>query len=841
MDDVELSMAEHEVEMVAVGAAVLADAAPPSPTPTHSKRSKLLLTQHTFVFSSLSYPGHLQLRLQIILEGVCLIAIAVGQPYLVPAWNPSKDIVALTVNDVIALGSSAVVFFSVTLLLTAVNVRSTAVGCVCVALAIGILEVALWNAQLCDIVPFAFFIIAGASLWSMQAYQLRELDYVSKTCLQFEQRKLEEEQQRNMDLLHMILPPEIAEKLKSCMGRDNLATNHPMERFHIEKIKTIGTAIMAAVGIPRANCDDATRAALFALHVQHIATLFAQQRGLDISVKVGIASGSVTSGVIAGFEKPKFDIFGDTVNTSARMMQTCPRGSIQLTDFTVHQLSGGLKLAKSPTPVFVKGKGDMVTYFLLGSEGDVHLQVSRENMSQDSILTPSYPKALLKTNNKLISESDFTTLEHVRLQPLPSLNRILLRFSNIEAEFLHNYFTVFFVTLRPHMLVLGVCTATSVLVSYLVGCFSINYAMLAETPTLIIVLLCFTPLLTRFPCQVHYSIFVICISTSLAWLVVYSLGWTNDAWPLMVIGHLAVLHSFCRVLFRFVTCASIIIAPVAIICGIVIDDWPWGRILVSMITILLALAYGHYATEKAMRINFGLEKLFAEKKQLLLEEQEASNQLLLSILPPQILQELTASEETDEVIAETVSSGSLLMADIVGFTTICDSIPAHTVVTMLDTLFRELDSSIAGLIASGVQKLKTIGDAYVVGANLPFCPCVDHATKLTQVAQAMVRAIATVNRDHRKGLLENLPEIRMRIGVHSGPVLAGVIRMKSLSFDCWGPSVYIADALQTSGAANQIHISDSVKELLDDRLFSCTPAPDMPYGDSVYKTYFVAG
>lgn len=180
---------------------------------------------------------------------------------------------------------------------------------------------------------------------------------------------------------------------------------------------------------------------------------------------------------------------------------------------------------------------------------------------------------------------------------------------------------------------------------------------------------------------------------------------------------------------------------------------------------------------------------------------QATEQLLHNVLPPSIAEKML---EGTTLIAEKLSNVSVLFADIVGFTVLSQSISPEELVEGLDKIFTAFDELAE---KHGVEKIKTIGDAYMVVAGAPE-PRPDHAEAMAQMGIEMMevikqfRAIATGE------------TIRIRIGIHTGEVVAGVIGKKKFSFDLWGDAVNTAARMESHGAAGKIHVtSDFVQHL----------------------------
>ncbi|TIU88525.1 MAG: adenylate/guanylate cyclase domain-containing protein, partial [Mesorhizobium sp.] len=176
------------------------------------------------------------------------------------------------------------------------------------------------------------------------------------------------------------------------------------------------------------------------------------------------------------------------------------------------------------------------------------------------------------------------------------------------------------------------------------------------------------------------------------------------------------------------------------------------------------------------------------------------------ILPASIAERLKA----DEQIADNHADVSVLFADIVGFTERARSVGAETTLAILNYFFKAAD-----LLSEqyGCEKIKTIGDCVMVVAGLPAARS-DHAEALAHYALELRKAVK-----HERFAGE---PIRLRIGIHSGPIVAGVIGKRRFAYDLWGETVNLAARIQTSAEPDEIRISDATRKLLGPN-FPCDP------------------
>ena len=208
-------------------------------------------------------------------------------------------------------------------------------------------------------------------------------------------------------------------------------------------------------------------------------------------------------------------------------------------------------------------------------------------------------------------------------------------------------------------------------------------------------------------------------------------------------------------------------------------------------------------------------------------EKERSEHLLLNILPKAIVTRLHGGEA---VIADQLSNVTILFSDLVGFTKLSSRLSASDLVGLLNGLFSEFDRLALNL---GVEKIKTIGDAYMVVGGLPE-PRADHAHAVADMALAMVEAVERINRD--------LPiPLQMRIGIHSGDVVAGVIGTHKFAYDIWGDTVNIASRMESHSLPNRIQVSAATHRHLH-KHFRLEPHGSVDIkGKGPMETYFLLG
>ena len=224
-----------------------------------------------------------------------------------------------------------------------------------------------------------------------------------------------------------------------------------------------------------------------------------------------------------------------------------------------------------------------------------------------------------------------------------------------------------------------------------------------------------------------------------------------------------------------------------------------GKSLAGIGLLLFAACGG--ATVASFQLQRALRAEFTSAR-LLERERARSEELLRNVLPAEIVERLKATPGT---IAERFAEATVLFADIVGFTPLTQKLPAEGVVAVLDELFSAFDDN-AGKY--GLEKIKTIGDAYMVVGGVP-TPRSDHAHAVASMALEMRDVVAL-----------HAPEgvtLRLRIGIDSGPVVAGVIGKRKFLYDLWGDTVNTASRMESHGVEDAVHVTEAAYERLRDR------------------------
>ena len=262
--------------------------------------------------------------------------------------------------------------------------------------------------------------------------------------------------------------------------------------------------------------------------------------------------------------------------------------------------------------------------------------------------------------------------------------------------------------------------------------------------------------------------------------------------------------------------------------------WFWMIISVLVLSTVAFMIYLRFRALKKYQ-----EKLEAEvarqteelrnKSDALEKANEKSHHLLLNILPAPVADELT--EHPDSLIANRFPNVCVLFADIVDFTKLSDGMSAYEIVKLLNSLFSRFDEI---ALASGIEKIKTIGDAYMAACGLTEKFDNDSARIMINFAKAMLSELEKFNNLHHFNL-------KMRIGINNGNLIAGVIGKSKFIYDIWGDTVNVASRMESTGKSGCIQVTESTYEQAVN-FFKFSPMQTINVkGKGQMKTFFVDG
>jgi class 3 adenylate cyclase len=245
---------------------------------------------------------------------------------------------------------------------------------------------------------------------------------------------------------------------------------------------------------------------------------------------------------------------------------------------------------------------------------------------------------------------------------------------------------------------------------------------------------------------------------------------------------------------------------------------------IAWLTMVFSISLG-FVYEKNHRNSFIQQQTIRQQKIIIEKEKEQSERLLLNILPLKVAEEL---KNTGRAKPRRYENVTILFTDFQGFTELVTSISEITLEQELNDIFSNFDDIMDD---EGIEKIKTIGDSYLAAGGLPE-ETHDHAQKCISAAKRMIDFL-----DQRNA--QNTINWKMRIGIHSGPIVAGVVGKKKFAYDLFGDTINTASRIETSGEPGRINISASTYELIKDEII-CIPRGKIPAkGKGVIDMYFV--
>ena len=227
------------------------------------------------------------------------------------------------------------------------------------------------------------------------------------------------------------------------------------------------------------------------------------------------------------------------------------------------------------------------------------------------------------------------------------------------------------------------------------------------------------------------------------------------------------------------------------------------------------------------RYQIELEKKVEERTHDLKLEKEKSERLLLNILPAEVAKELT--EKPGHTIAKKFPNITVLFTDIVGFTKMSDGMTAEEVVTMLNKMVSLFDERAS---REGIEKIKTIGDAYMAATGFTEEADNDGALRMVRFALGLMEDVRRFN-------LSSPVKVQIRLGINTGNLVAGVIGKSKFIYDIWGDTVNVASRMESTGEPMKVHVTEHTYLQTKDQ-FAYSEGIDVEVkGKGMMKTYFL--
>jgi class 3 adenylate cyclase len=282
-------------------------------------------------------------------------------------------------------------------------------------------------------------------------------------------------------------------------------------------------------------------------------------------------------------------------------------------------------------------------------------------------------------------------------------------------------------------------------------------------------------------------------------------------------------YTFMKLRFAPAVLAALVLGAGYNLADVFIRDTPLPILLSNNFYILGANVVGMFA---GYNMELYTRRDFLQRRRL--EDEEARvESLLLNVLPPSIAERLKRAPGS---IAERFGTVTILFTDIVHFTELSSRVSAEELVALLNEVFSTFDQLVE---KHGLEKIKTIGDAYMAVAGVPTVRK-DHSEAVADFALDMLEAMARLNASRTEPL-------RIRVGMHTGPVVAGVIGTKKFAYDLWGDTVNTASRMESHGLPDSIQVTRATYERLRDSFELRRRGPIEVKGKGEMVTYMLIG
>jgi len=358
-------------------------------------------------------------------------------------------------------------------------------------------------------------------------------------------------------------------------------------------------------------------------------------------------------------------------------------------------------------------------------------------------------------------------------------------------------------------------------VNYIIISLLINYSggLLSQIPLLIISITTLFLYKSGFSTRILYPVYFISCTVAIAITVFYTNGFLSVLFPWLASTPIVAVLVWSKKGSRISLLAVLLVEILFFWLYLqnypfpdqIINNKPWvykAFYLTCNLGLVLILYWIAIVFENAK--DTALKNLEIRNKELETEKAK-SEALLLNILPEEVANEL---KDTNRTTARSFDYVSVMFLDIKDFTILSEQQRPEDVIKGLDEYFEAFDRLV---VQHNLEKIKTIGDAYMCAAGLP-SGNENHAPDIVHTAFLMLEAAHRISFRRKQ---ENKIGYELRVGINSGPVVAGVVGIKKFAYDIWGDTVNTAARMQQMGEAGKINISGTTYELVKDK-FTCT-------------------
>lgn len=274
---------------------------------------------------------------------------------------------------------------------------------------------------------------------------------------------------------------------------------------------------------------------------------------------------------------------------------------------------------------------------------------------------------------------------------------------------------------------------------------------------------------------------------------------------------------------------KLLILPVRILPPWYRTWWAYGIYLLSLLAAFLGLL--RWRTAALLKREKALKDIVNERTTEVVTEKRKSDELLLNIFPVEISEEL---KNTGKAKTQSYESATILFTDFTNFTKISEGLPASELVELIDYCYKNFEQIIAKY---NIEKIKTIGDSFMAAGGLP----VSNKTHAQDAVHAALEIIEFMKKTKEKRQEEGKDFFGIRIGINTGPVIAGIVGSKKFAYDIWGDTVNMASHLEHSGEDGKINISAATYQLIRDEFICVYRGKIYAKSKGKIDMYFVVG
>jgi class 3 adenylate cyclase len=592
------------------------------------------------------------------------------------------------------------------------------------------------------------------------------------------------------------------------------------ELVGVSKIETVANTYMACAGLIDSESElkaslraipHARRAVELGFAILRAAGKIFLKSGEKITLKIGVHSGKVTAGVV-GYHKPQFSLVGDTVNTASRMASSAEPNTIRVSKFTYDLVGEAKNFDYTLNLIDVKGKGKMETYTItlnqmknLDNFIEHRISLSHASMASAGIQSFADESSLscIQTEDVLEDLKIFPTTQLFELDEGTGLIekikwvglglKVSEEMKEFRKDFLTKNFSIFFIGSVMKILC-DVIMLVTFLLEFMQDDLYIAIGLIIQILVLSVVMF----LLGKNRQNIFYyfslaGVYLLGLVLSIIAYLKYS---DSDISAMYILIHFQLAICCSGLFFSQVFIAALLVSVFWLI--ILIYQGPLSTISVLLpgsIYFISIQVFTLYYWEKYIRAQHNIS--YMTEKELAKTES-----LLTQMIPKHVYDHL----KDENTVTDYFFQVTIIYADIVGFTPWSSGRDAKEIVNMLSSLFTKFDKS---SVENKVYKVHTIGDCYVAmgyhgGANRnPSQECAN----MINFAYSMLKIIKKVQKENK--------ELNMRIGLHTGDVIGGVMGTSIVRYDIYGTDVLIANQMESNGIPGKIVISETTKSFLE--------------------------